>query len=117
MRPFGPAPAPVRLADGRPHPHAGTGFGLLVVLGFPPDHSELKAAGRRNKYTRLELQQYRYDGTTFTVISTEKIGTDALLPGWTVTNGGRLEISDIPMLFTGSIGRSFCSTTQKTHIR
>jgi len=80
-------PLGAKLADGRPHPHAGTGFGLLVVHGFPPDHSDLWAAGRRNKYIRLELQQYRYDGTTFSVVSTKKTKTDALVPGWTVTNG------------------------------
>jgi acetyl esterase/lipase len=78
------------LADGTPHPHAGTGFGMSHIIGFPVDavgkivvHGEWQI---KDKYSAVELQQYRYDGTTFIVEHTERILFDKLLAGWQFTS-------------------------------
>lgn len=73
-------------ADGSQHPHAGTGFALSHVIGFPVD-----AAGNVTVYTEqemadqfaaVEVQQYRYDGTRFVIEQVGMLSFDALLPGW-----------------------------------
>jgi hypothetical protein len=79
-------------SDGSPHPHAGTGFAMSHVIGYPVD-----AAGQvtvyglwdvpvADRYFRIELQQYRYDGMRFTVEHTEVLAPDALLPAWEFTS-------------------------------
>jgi hypothetical protein len=54
-------------ADGAPHPHAGTGFGLCQAISFPPDdqgHFSWSA-----KYVhRCEVHQFSYDGKRFTAV-------------------------------------------------
>lgn len=51
-------------ADGSPHPHAGTGFGLCQAISFPVDE-----AGHFNWQTerihRCEVHQLSYDGERF----------------------------------------------------
>ena len=83
-------PLGARRADGMPHPHAGTGFAMSHVIGFPVD-----AAGNvtvygdwetRDPYAAVELQQYRYDGSQFTVEHRETIPLDRLLAGWQFTS-------------------------------
>ena len=80
------------LADGTPHPHAGTGFAMSHVIGYPVD-----AAGNvsvyglwdvpvADRHLMIEVQQYRYDGVTFTVEHSELHAPDAVLPGWTITS-------------------------------
>lgn len=76
--------------DGTPHPHAGTGFAMSHIIGFPVDSAgNVTVLGEWNikdQYTAVELQQYRYDGTRFVVEHTELIPFDALLPGWHFTS-------------------------------
>ena len=76
--------------DGTLHPHAGTGFALSVVLGFPVD-----AAGNptvygewdiKDRYYAFELQQYRYDGALFVVEDVQLRDGGEFVPGWQVTN-------------------------------
>ena len=51
------------LADGTPHPHGGTGFGICEV-GFYPADPKQPLPGRIGY--QIEIQQLCYDGETFT---------------------------------------------------
>lgn len=75
-------PLGAKRADGTPHPHAGTGFGVGVVLGYPADHSVARPEGAGDVHQYLVLQQYRYDGARFEVQVSADIPCDELLPGW-----------------------------------
>lgn len=72
-------------ADGSPHPHAGTGFGLVSVLGMPADLSG-GVMKLPEPYQCFELQQYAFDGATFRVTDTRVVEMDGFLPGWTIYN-------------------------------
>jgi len=56
-------PRGARLANGSPHPHAGTGFGICEVGYYPFDFS--KPLPNKIGY-KLDLQQFSYDGSQFT---------------------------------------------------
>ena len=67
-------PAGAKRADGSPHPHAGTGFGLSTAQAWPQHDRDLghnaDRIGRRaypgpQAHEYLELQQLSYDGTRF----------------------------------------------------
>jgi len=74
------------LPDGTPHPHAGTGFGLSQGLGYPGDHSTTRPAHNEDIHRIFELHQFRYDGTDFTVTSSELLTPEQVMPGWTCYN-------------------------------
>lgn len=82
---IGFVPAGARRPDGSPHPHAGTGFGLVSVLGMPADLSG-GVTKLQQPWQCFELQQYQFDGKTFQVTATETLGLDDFLPGWTIYN-------------------------------
>ncbi len=93
--PFG-----AKRADGSPHPHAGTGFGLNQSIAWrttvegPPPYG-VNMFGRNPKtsvfedmsqmYSYLEVHQLAYDGETFSVTNTGRVSQEALLPGWRLT--------------------------------
>lgn len=79
-------PLGARLSNDSPHPAAGTGFGLLVALGYPPDHSDLWAPARKDIHDILQLQQYRYDGQRFTVTADSILDPNELIRGWHIDN-------------------------------
>lgn len=73
-------PAGAKLADGSPHPNAGSGFAVCHQRGF--------AADGKSNYLALEkpfeqrvLQEYSYDGTTFRIVRHEVVKEDQLVPG------------------------------------
>ena len=68
-------PLGARLPDRRPHPHAGTGFGLCYCLGIHADTYtwQFDFSGDIPFHEYLELQQYAYDGRTFRVLSTRRL--------------------------------------------
>lgn len=76
--------------DGSPHPHAGTGFGMSHVIGFPVDEAgNVKVYGESeivDGYAAVEVQQFRYDAKRFIVEHTEMMPFDALLKGWEFTS-------------------------------
>jgi hypothetical protein len=74
-------PLGARLADGSPHPHAGTGFGLSIILGYPADNSVKRPEATADIVHLWELQQYRFDGAEFHVEQREILGCDAVYPG------------------------------------
>ncbi len=79
-------PLGAKLDDGSPHPAAGTGFGLLVALGYPPDHSDLWAPARKDIHDVFQLQQYRYDGRTFTITKDQILDPNRVIRGWHIDN-------------------------------
>lgn len=77
--------------DGAPHPHAGTGFGLCSVRGFPLDSKggvNVRFLGDLKVKTLVmfELQQYRYDGRQFFIESSELVAPCDLLEGCVLIN-------------------------------
>ena len=87
--PFG-----ARLDDGRPHPHAGTGFGVAYTQGFPLRLAEDGGAfdGRwahePDVFRAYELAQLTYDGDSLKITRSDVLGLRELLPGWTLLNRG-----------------------------
>lgn len=79
-------PLGTRLADGRPHPHAGTGFGLGQTLGFPPDHSVQRPTQQDDLFTCFDLCQFAFDGQTFRITSTRRLMPQDFFPGWSAVN-------------------------------
>jgi len=79
-------------ADGGPHPHAGTGFGLSEVLGRPigPDGKVKSAYVEQDDpehFARWVLVQSAWDGKKFTVTDRELLEGDKLIPGYKVLGG------------------------------
>ncbi len=72
------------LPDGRPHPHAGTGFALGIVLGYPADHSIRRPEGAGDVIQRFELVQFGYDGARIDVTARDPLEGGDLFAGWTV---------------------------------
>ena len=77
-------PLGARRADGSPHPHAGTGFGLSAAHGYPlklaqqeDTHLDVKS----DIFGQLELMQFAFDGRTFRVTERRRLDLDELLPG------------------------------------
>jgi len=83
-------PLGAKRSDGSVHPHAGTGFAVSQVIGFPCD-SDVQWAGHlpeEDRYHAMELQQHEYDGRNFSVSSTALLSDADLRPGWSLTSPG-----------------------------
>jgi hypothetical protein len=78
-------PLGARRADGSPHPHAGTGFGICTII----THS----GATRRRY--LQLHQFSFDGRNFR--------TRPTTPVW---DGGELKVGDSTWMI-GKLGMSF----------
>ena len=78
--------------DGSPHPHAGTGFAVNQIMGFPitgldrPDC--FSGIPEEEIFYGLELSQCEYDGKEFKVISSEIRQINEFLPGKAIAGGG-----------------------------
>ncbi len=60
------------LEDGRPHPHAGTGFALVTVIGYPAAlDQQTPAEAQAGTHRYNELHQLRFDGRDLTIEHTE----------------------------------------------
>jgi hypothetical protein len=79
-------PLGARRADGAPHPHAGTGFGVTNAFAWTPDREGPYTGAETYEY--FEVQQYRYDGARFEITGTERVALDGLLPGWWIAHPG-----------------------------
>ncbi|MCE9591106.1 MAG: hypothetical protein K8S99_11340 [Planctomycetes bacterium] len=79
-------PLGAKLPDGRPHPHAGTGFGLGQSLGYPVDRHVAQPYLQSRIVTLFDLYQFAFDGRRFTITARERFTPDALLPGWKLHN-------------------------------
>lgn len=74
-------PLGAKLADGSPHPHAGTGFGMCIAA-----YNDLDKTGnykfRLETRRDVELFQFAYDGKDFKVLQKEIFKSRSLLSGW-----------------------------------
>jgi len=84
-------PRGAKRADGSEHPHQGTGFGLCQSIGFPADKDgrilvrgewEIEA---KDRYHKIELQQYRYDGRKFHIERSEVLDPSEIFQGYRLT--------------------------------
>ena len=74
-------PLGAKLADGSPHPHAGTGFGMCWVLHYALDKNgdyNLRQYMERSS----ELFQFAYDGKDFQILKKETVKPGTMLPEW-----------------------------------
>lgn len=96
---IGFVPLGAKLADGRPHPHAGTGFAMVTAAAWPagpgempgytfPDRIGYGAFLGDKAYRFFELHQLSYDGTDFKVGAPERIAMEEFLPGYKFVSGG-----------------------------
>jgi hypothetical protein len=110
-------------ADGSPHPHAGTGFGINEVFAWPlRDRRALPGAddrpsdpfGGQEGHSYFELHQFAYDGKEFRVLSSETVAHDQHLPGYYLGSGGMTgaipDGDDLIIPFTGSRKKGEWST-------
>ncbi len=79
-------PLGAKTADGKPHPHAGTGFGLVMNISYAPDDGDInkpyEGCYRGDKsYVYYELQQYAFDGENFTIARSDRVEIDQLVSG------------------------------------
>ena len=88
--------------DGSPHPHAGTGFGVVSAISWPAavgeqirgevwwstDPRGVRPFSGEENHSYFEVQQYQYDGKEFKVTETRKVGQTDLVAGWHVRNRG-----------------------------
>lgn len=80
-------PLGAKREDGSPHPHAGTGFGLAAVHGYPvslADKEDTHVDVNSDIYMRLEMLQYAYDGKEFKITHRQQIASEDMLPGTNV---------------------------------
>jgi len=113
--PVGFVPREAKRGDGKPHPHAGTGFLTSSVHARPTDDSEGLSSfpdrvGRGSytgskAYDYFELFQLAYDGRKLDVARPQRIGLDELLPGWIISGGAMTNpIPDGDDLIVGARG-------------
>lgn len=80
-------PLGAKRADGSNRPHAGTGFGMGTVIGFPTDLSQKRPYREPDRLQYMQLHQLAYDGTAFRVTGSEKVPSP-LENGWEVLQPG-----------------------------
>ncbi len=86
-------PLGAKRADGSAHPHAGTGFGIDLVIAWtvkesgPPPYSLDLSTGSES-YFYFEVHQFSFDGERFQVVKTDRIWTRDLVPDWRIGNSG-----------------------------
>ncbi len=78
-------PLGARLADGAPHPAAGTGFVFSLARAIPADLGA-PSASHDDVPGFHELIQLRFDGTRLTAAPPERLEREDVLPPWFVTN-------------------------------
>jgi hypothetical protein len=85
-------PLGAKRADGTPHPHAGTGFGVGTVLAFPCDEAGNLTCrvycDTGDVYCSQEVVQLRYDGAKLTVEHSKRVENDQFLPGLKLNGNG-----------------------------
>lgn len=84
---LGFVPSGARLPDGRPHPHAGTGFALGSVVYFPSDTGKARDFAKRRGGVS-PLMQIRHNGRRLEIVSQAPVGPDVLPEGWSLCGNG-----------------------------
>lgn len=81
-------PLGAKLADGTPHPHAGTGFLFSTSWGFAADFSTRLHSQLSPPIKTFELSQLLYDGSSLRVTRIDRIDGNVLLPGHRIRSHG-----------------------------
>ena len=99
-------PLGAKLADGSPHPHAGTGFGQCYALLYPLDqdgHYDY----RKPREHWLECFQFAYNGKDFQILEKKCTEWKTLFPHWDVIGEGLSNAipdgSDLLLSVTGKV--------------
>ena len=94
--PFG-----AKRTDGSAHPHAGTGFGICLAVGFRKDMS-IKPWRDEDSFSCLNFYQFSYDGEKFRVNSMDQDSNFHLPGGWKFHSLGMVNAvaSNDDLLFT-----------------
>jgi hypothetical protein len=76
-------PSGAMLEDGSPHPHAGTGFGIIHAIGFPLPHLDPTRRLRldRDWFEFAELQQYGHENGRFVIRKNRRFKAGGLPAG------------------------------------
>ena len=95
--------------DGSPHPHAGTGFGIVLAEARELLDAQKLEGGRRyhdaEGFRYFEVHQLSYDGQSLKVTDTQRIGVTDFLPGWRIENGAIANaIPDGDDMLVGMVG-------------
>ena len=103
-------PLGAKRVDGAAHPHAGTGFGILLAHARELRDEKTLAGGRRfegaEQFGYFELHQLSYAGRLLEVTASRRVGLNELLPGWEIGNGAMANaIPDGDDLLIGMVGR------------
>lgn len=89
---IGFVPLGVLAADGKPHPHAGTGFLIGQVTGFPTDRLDrsdsFAGIDEKDIFYGLEVKQCTYDGRNFKLGRSRIFAISELIPGYLIGGGG-----------------------------
>ena len=84
-------PLGAKTADGSPHPHAGTGFGINMAFARHPGDPKSETGGGMyegaESYVYRELSQFDYRDGRFQVKSSERAPWNELIPGWWINDG------------------------------
>lgn len=102
-------PLGAKRADGSDHPHAGTGFGIVVSIARRLGGVNPLMAGRSFRgeefFQQFEIHQLEFDGEQLSIVSTETLGMEEILPGWHITNSGlSAGVADGDDLLVGMVG-------------
>lgn len=85
-------PLDAKRADGTPHPHAGTGFGVGGLQAFPCDEAGNLTCrmycDTDDVYLSQEVMQLRYDGRELRIDHSERVERDQFLPGRMLNGSG-----------------------------
>ncbi len=108
-------PLGAKHADGRPHPHAGTGFALVPGNAWPtgpgetpdfayPDRIGYGSYTGEKNYRTFDLYQLRFDGAAFTVSPPERLDRAAFGGLFLASTGMGCAIADGDDLLCGLTG-------------
>ncbi|MBL9215421.1 MAG: hypothetical protein JNG83_08100 [Opitutaceae bacterium] len=99
-------PRGAKRRDGSPHPHAGTGFGITLVIAQRVGGAQgsLAEFPGEQSFHFHELYQFAYDGAKFSVTGRQRLMREEVVPGWTIVNTGmRNAIADGDDLLMGMV--------------
>ena len=73
-------PVGAKRDDGRPHPHAGSGFAVCSQRGYSANALATSWTLDR-PFDRWRIQEYSYDRATFRITREDVVAADGLVPG------------------------------------
>lgn len=74
-------PLGAKRADGSDHPHAGTGFALSLVVGYPAGHDLKRPERQGGTHNHWELAQLSFDASQLKIEHLDVMQCDEVLPG------------------------------------